>query len=441
MVERHFSELPKGIDIAPHGETVKVWSVGVSTYLLLEQGLKFLATMNTDLSDEEEDKRWKKYGHNLGLIFKELDDEYQEDLEQAYREYASFVGFAMERYPSLKDFLVGVAQQDQIMQFRYILIQERKLSPWAEDLYIEMLWEVTRNVISLCQNKESSYKISKRIKNLTARIACIYITEGDGITSEMIQKWLNREGGYINTVSRLIRIPELKFAEYERPFVDYIKRVYEEICRHSQAEKMDRDWSIFESKARVGCFLWDDANRRFRYYNERPAPLDVWASHTGDWMLQWHEDDVDRHIEMGFDWIDKIPIKDGQLCEIHTSNDASPRALQAIKLDGEGKLILYRNGKEIISFNAVHIGRSWSGTGIPDDDIAWERYPSSMTFKRGLISCEVCEDTTCSKCKGYGLCIKCNGEDEACRNKGLCDECRGYGKDGDYLLVTQDRYK
>ena len=426
-IEQQRKEIPEVRDIAPHGETVKVWPFGVSLYLLLEQSMKFLLTKDSDMTSDEEGRFWRKkrYGHNINNIFEDLKDKYKKDLEEAYIEYASFVGFSLDKYPTLQNFLDGVANNDPIMQFRYILIEEKPFE-WIEDYYIDMLLEVTRNVVSLCHTNGTVWSIFWRISRLASDVSLTYYVESEGITNEMIESWIQKEDGYINAVSRLIRIPKLKISEYDEPFVIYLKRTQEAISTKSQEQ--NQDWSIFERKASMGCFSWDSANKKFRYYNERPGPLKDIESHMSDWMFRLCVDELGEPLELEFDWPDRVPIRDGQSFALHLINDNSHMAMKGIKSDSEGILSLYKNGEEVLPpFCVTYM---WSTQ-------------TSLTFKRGSKESEprIEKDRTCQKCEGYGFCDECLGENEECDSGGLCGECKGYGKEGDYLLASKDRNK
>ena len=418
-------ELPGARDIAPHGETVKVWSFGVSLYLLLEQAMKFLLTKDSDMTSEEEKKIWKRYGHSINGIFGDLPNDYKKDLDEAYIEYASFIGFSLNKYPTLQDFLDGVANHDPIIQFRYILIDEKQFE-WVEDYYIDILLELTHNIVSLCNKNGTAWKVFSRVNKLTSDVSLTYFVEGEGITNEMINWWIKNEGGCINAVSRLIRVPKIKMSEYDEPFTIYLKRAQDAIRKKFQEQ--DQDWSIFERKASMGCFLWDSTNKKFRYYNERPAPLKDIEAHMSDWKFRLCMDELGEPLELEFDWPDRVPIRDGQSFVLHLVNDNSHKAMKEIKSDSEGTLILYKNGEEVLS--PFRITYMWSTQ-------------TSLTFKRGSKESKLIieEDRTCQNCEGYGFCVECLGENEECNNGGLCGECNGYGKEGDYLLASKDRNK
>ena len=425
-IDQQRREIPEVRDIAPHGETVKVWSFGVSLYLLLEQAMKFLLTKDSDMTSDEEGKLWrrKEYSHNINNIFEDLKYKHKKGLEEAYIEYASFVGFSLDKYPTLQGFLDGVANHDPIMQFRYILIEENQFE-WVEDYYIDMLLEATHNVVYLCHKNETVWSISSRIRKLTSDVALTYTVEGEGITNEMINSWIQKEDGYINAVSRLIRAPEIKISEYDEPFTVYLKRVQEKIRKKSQEQ--DRDWSIFERKASRGCFLWDTTSK-FKYYSERPAPLNDFESRLSDWRLRWCIDGLDEPLELEFDWLDKVPIHDGQSCTVHLVKDNLSIDVKEIEPYSEGTLTLYKDSEEVL---------------LPFCATCMHHTQTSFTFKRGPKESELLlkEDRVCQKCEGRGFCVECLGENEECNNEGLCSECKGYGKEGDYLLASRDRNK
>lgn len=426
-IDQQRRELPEVRDIAPHGETVKVWSFGVSLYLLLEQAMKFLITKDSDMTSDEEGSLWRKkrYGHNINNIFEDLKDNYKKDLDEAYIEYASFVGFSLDKYPTLQGFLDGVANNDPIIQFRYILIEEKRFE-WVEDYYIDMLLEVTRNVVSLCHKNGTVWTIFSRIYELTSDISHTYFVEGEGITDEMIRSWIKTEGGCINAVSSLIRVPEIKMLEYGEPFTLYLKRTQEAMEKKSQEQ--DQDWSVFKRKASMGCFSWDSTNKKFRYYNERPAPLKNIESHMSDWKFRLCVDGLGEPLELGFDWLDRVPVRDGQSFVLHLVNDNLHVAMKRVVPDSEGTLTLYKNGEEVLPPFRVTI--MWSTQ-------------TSLAFKRGSKESELIieKNSICHKCKGYGFCVECLGENEECDYGGLCSECKGYGKEGDNLLVSEDRDK
>ena len=426
-IDQQRKELPEVRDIAPHGETVKVWSFGVSLYLLLEQAMKFLLTKDSDMTSDEEGKVWRKkrYGHNINKIFEDLKDDYKKDLDKAYIEYASFIGFSIDKYPTLQSFLDGVANNDPIIQFRYILIEEKQFE-WVEDYYIDMLLEVARNVVYLCHKNGTVRTICSRIYKLTSDVSHTYFVEGEGITSEMIKSWIKNEGGCMNAVSRLIRVPKIKMSEYDEPFTIYLKRTQDAIRKKFQEQ--DQDCSIFERKASMGCFLWDSINKKFRYYSERPAPLKDIESQMSDWKFRLCVDELGEPLELEFDWPDRVPIRDGQSFVLHLVNDNLQKAMKEIKSDSEGTLTLYKNGEEVLSpFRVTYM---WSTQ-------------TSLTFKRGSKESKLIieKDRVCQNCEGYGFCGECLGENEECNNGGLCGECNGYGKEGDYLLASKDRDK
>lgn len=425
----------KGRDLIPSYDAVRFWPITISAYSLLEQCLKLLVSIRTPNYLIAKGQAFKD-GHDLIAVFDRLTELDKDLLEQCYVEYASFIEFPMQLFPTLEAYLKKIGKGQ--ITWRYFLLesQPEDLSKLPAPLSLDILLEVTRGIISILMAKAFTdhglNTIHRRLEHSLERALCHPAPLVD-LSTDDFNDWIRQNNGIINAFSRYIRIGDLD--EYDKPMRKWLEESVE-LLRKNRLDDLELEQFFLLAENRY--MRWD--GKQFRSRNPLPKPVSSLDVHSA-WSIEWRSDTSEWHGKINK--IEAIPMKVGQSLNITWAGiSLAPPTDGDIALNSCGLLTIRRNSHVLISMNAKVIM-----LGCSDSDHDTYRVVS-VTFIRvgedpsSEDKISIIENWTCGRCQGTGFCEECKGEasdQDVCRScssaNGICPDCRGYGRDGDYLLA------
>lgn len=424
----------KGHDLMPSYDAVRFWPITISTYSLLEQCLKLLVSIRTPNYITK--GQAFKDGHDLVIVFDRLTKLDKDLLERCYIEYASFIEFPLQSFPTLEAYLKKIGRGQ--ITWRYFLLESepKDLGKLPAPFSPDILLEITRGVISILMAKAFTDHgldtIHRRLENSLGR-ALGHPAPLVDLSTDNFNDWVRQNNGIINAFFRYIRIGSLD--EYGKPMRKWLDESVE-LLRKNLLDDLELEQFFLLAENR--CMTWD--GKQFQSYNPLPKPVFLLDMH-GDWNIEWRSDTSSWQGKV--DKVEAIPMRIGQSFDINWFGiDLSPPTDGSIIPDSCGLLTIRRNGHVIVSMNAKAIL-------LARGDFDGDTYQIvSVTFIRLGENCSnenkiaIIRDWTCERCRGTGFCMECKGEasdQDICQScssdNGMCPDCRGYGRDGDYLLA------
>ena len=372
----------KGRDLIPSYDAVRFWPITISTYSLLEQCLKLLVSIRTP--NYLKGQAFKD-GHDLVAVFDRLTKLDKDLLEECYAEYASFIGFPMESFPTLEAYLKRIGKGQ--ITWRYFLLETdpENLGKLPAPFSPDILLEIARGVISILKAKAFTDHgldtISHRLSHTLSRALCHPEMLVD-LTSDDLNDWVRQNQGIINAFSRYIRVGALD--KYSKAMHKWLDNSVKLLHQEEQLDNLEIEHFLLQAKR---CYLtWN--GRQFERHNPLPDPISSLDIYAG-WNIEWNTDTESWQGEV--DKIDTIPIKTGQLLEAEWHRSGNSPKTYDMKSGSYGQLTVGRNGHILVTINATIIGITGGdlrsdGTHIMsasfmkvDKDISKEGYRSLTT--------------------------------------------------------------
>lgn len=424
----------KGHDLIPSYDAVRFWPVTISAYSLLEQCLKLLVSIRTPNYLITKGQAFKD-GHDLVTVFDRLTELDRDLLEQCYVEYASFIEFPLQSFPTLGAYLQKIGKGQITWRYFLLEFQPEDLSKLPAPLSPDILLEVTRGVVSILMAKAFTdhglNTIHRRLEHSLERALC-HPAPLINLSTDNFNDWVRQNNGIINAFSHYIRVGALD--KYDKPMRKWLEESVEWL-RKNRLDNFELEQFFLLAKTR--CVTWN--GKQFEYRNPLPDPISSLGTYGG-WNIEWSTDTGSWQGEV--DEIDTIPMEIGQLLETEWHNSENAPKTCDMESGSSGQLIVRRNGHTLVTIDATIIGVTSSRSYSDDIHILSASFmkASKDNLKEGYKS--LTTDFICIRCSGTGFCSICAGEAsdrDPCQScspvNGLCSDCKGYGRDGDYILA------
>lgn len=256
----------KGYDLSPSYDAVRFWPIIISAYSLFEQCLKLLISIRTPNYLITKGQAYKD-GHDLVTIFGRLTELDKKLLEQCYIEYASFIEFPLQLFPTLEAYLKKVGKGQ--ITWRYFLLETdpENLSKLPAPFSPDILLEVTRGVISILKAKAFtdhgldntvSRRLEYSLEEVLRHSECFI-----DVTHEDLNDWLQQNNGIINAFSSYIYFGTLE--RYNQAMHQCLDDSVEILRKETQPYDFEIKHFLLMAKKRY--ITW--TGERFEFHNSK----------------------------------------------------------------------------------------------------------------------------------------------------------------------------